>query len=194
MSVILDAIKAGGSGRIDIPATRNDLAWAFDELNFRQGAEIGVEAGLYSERILLANPKMRLWCVDRWAEVEGYRDHVKQEQWDDILAACEKRLSQFHERVELCRWESAYAAQTFASAGRILDLVYIDAGHDLASVIADLHSWVPLVRKGGIVAGHDFGRNGNVKEAVEAWVSAYNVPCYYVLTGDRSPSWFWVVA
>ena len=37
-----------------------------------------------------------------------------------------------------------------------LDFVFIDAGHDYTSVKKDIDAWLPKVKSGGILAGHDF--------------------------------------
>lgn len=47
-----------------------------------------------------------------------------------------------------------------------LDLVYIDAIHDEFNVTRDIESWLPKIRVGGILCGHDF-HNGEVEIAVE---------------------------
>lgn len=50
------------SGPIEIPGVdRNDLATLFCELGFKEGAEIGVEQGAYSEVLLTHNPGSRLY-------------------------------------------------------------------------------------------------------------------------------------
>lgn len=51
---------------------------------------------------------------------------------------------------------SVEAAEYFAHNGQTFDLVFIDTPHDYASVIADLRAWLPLVKPGGIIAGHDY--------------------------------------
>ena len=53
-----------------------------------------------------------------------------------------------------------------------LDMVYIDADHKYESVKADILAWLPKVKEGGYIGGHDFGRNENdrgwgVRKAVE---------------------------
>jgi len=45
-----------------------------------------------------------------------------------------------------------------------LDYVYVDARHDYAGVKEDLEAWWPKLRKGGLLAGHDFIPDGIVKE------------------------------
>lgn len=39
------------------------------------------------------------------------------------------------------------------------DIVYIDACHDYKSVKRDIELWIPKVRVGGIIAGHDYESN-----------------------------------
>ena len=38
-----------------------------------------------------------------------------------------------------------------------LDLVFIDALHDYDNVRIDIERWLPKVRKGGVICGHDYG-------------------------------------
>ncbi len=37
-----------------------------------------------------------------------------------------------------------------------LDIVYIDAVHDLVNIINDIYAWLPKIRNGGIICGHDY--------------------------------------
>lgn len=173
-------------------ATREDLAHAFAEHGFTKGAEIGVERGKFSEVLLDSNPNLHLICVDAWRTIPGYRAHVAQDQLDGFYRDTALRLSRFRGRVTLVRDFSVPAS--FDVPDGSLDFVYIDGGHDFGSVVADLQAWVPKVRSGGIVSGHDFvKRDGfHVREAVEMWTQCYGVSPWFVLTGDRSPSWLWV--
>src|SRR5207253_8367684 len=42
----------------------------------------------------------------------------------------------------------------FADAS--VDFVFIDAGHDFNSVCNDIRVWLPKVKPGGVLAGHDY--------------------------------------
>lgn len=175
---------------LDETATRDDLALWFAVQGFNTGAEIGVERGLYAEVLCKANPDLYLTCVDAWQAYRGYREHVSQDKLDGFYAETRDRLK--HYCVNVLRMWSAEAAANVANES--LDFCYLDSNHTFAYVVADLAAWVPKVRSGGIVAGHDYGRSsvGHVKEAVDAWVSAYKIEGLRILRGDKSPSWFWV--
>jgi len=40
--------------------------------------------------------------------------------------------------------------------GLRFDSIFIDASHEYAECRADIQAWMPLVRSGGIIAGHDY--------------------------------------
>jgi|SRR6185437_9405628 len=40
------------------------------------------------------------------------------------------------------------------------DLIFVDGSHDRTSVMDDVSAYIPYVRRGGILAGHDFGLPG----------------------------------
>jgi len=68
-------------------------------------------------------------------------------------------------------------------------VVFLDAGHDEASVAADILAWMPAVRPGGLLAGDDYNNNWpGVNAAVDrllpaakapgtTWVCAVHGPC-----------------
>lgn len=190
---------------IEVPnvGRERELPALFHQLGFKVGAEIGVEQGEYSEALCRGIPGLRLICVDAWAAYPGYRDHVSQEKLEAFLIRTKDRLREFD--VEIMRAWSVDAARRHAN--RSLDFVYIDANHSFPQVVNDLSAWTPKVRRGGIVAGHDFKRRKNpiqhhVVEAVTAWTSCYRIKPWFVLgrrervpgeTRDDSRSFMWVV-
>ena len=52
---------------------------------------------------------------------------------------------------------SVRAARMFPDEG--VDFCFIDGDHSYASVTADLGTWWPKIRPGGIIAGHDYRQN-----------------------------------
>lgn len=173
--------------------TRNDLAKLFYELGYMKGAEIGVERALYSEVLCKANPDLLLWMVDPLEPYRGYREHVSKGKMDGFYAECIERMRNFD--IRFIREYSLEAVKDFHNND--LDFVYIDANHDFQNTTNDIAEWSKKVRKGGIVAGHDYARNKkkdykcHVKDVVQGWTYAYGIRPYYI-TSDKAPSWFWV--
>lgn len=66
-------------------------------------------------------------------------------------------------------------------ADHSLDAVFIDAAHDFQSVSEDLIAWTPKVKRGGIIAGHDYDYD-QVQQAVELFATEVQTigRCWYV--------------
>jgi len=53
--------------------------------------------------------------------------------------------------------DSLAAARTLAAKQGAIDLIFIDGDHSYAACQADIAAWAPFVRRGGVMAFHDFG-------------------------------------
>jgi hypothetical protein len=182
---------------------RDELPTLFHRLHFTEGAEVGVEVGKYSKVLCDGIPGVHLYCVDAWRAYQGYREHVSQEKVDGFLETTKQRLAPYH--VTIVRNFSVEASRQFKKES--LDFVYIDANHALPYVVADIAAWEPVVKRGGIIAGHDYAHRGgkgyqcHVIEAVTAWTAAFKIHPWFVLgsheplpdgTRPTAPSWMWV--
>ena len=58
------------------------------------------------------------------------------------------------EMIEVIEGDSAASAERFADGS--CDFVFIDAAHDHDSVVRDILAWIPKIRPGGLMAGHDY--------------------------------------
>lgn len=56
-----------------------------------------------------------------------------------------------------------------------VDMVFIDADHSYESVAKDISAWLPKIRKGGIISGHDYDNPCGVKQAVSERFKDYIV-------------------
>lgn len=186
-----------GESPLRIRDTRHGgLTRLFAELGYTVGAEIGVEQGRYSEEICRANPAVRLYCIDPWQAYDRYADHVSQRKLDGFYDEAMQRLRVFNTVV--IRKTSMEAVKEFRLS--LLDFVYIDGNHEFEFVVNDIIQWAKIVRPGGIVAGHDYKREGaertpipfHVIEAVQAYTSAYHIKPWFIWTKDKCPSWMWV--
>lgn len=195
------AIKKGLG--IEIPNFgRDQLAELFYELGFNLGAEIGVEQGEYSSTLLEANPNSTLYSVDAWEPHRGYRDHTSKQKLDKFFEITQERLSKYGERSKIIKGYSMDAVKLFED--NELDFVYIDADHSFITAANDIFEWSKKVRKGGIIAGHDYIDYGHVhiKQLLPAYTKAYKIAPWFVLgreekdipgeVRDDSRSWMWV--
>lgn len=168
---------------------RETLAKLFGELGFNSGAEIGVEKGHYSLCLCMANPNLKLKCIDPWLPFQAMAMTRTEAESEKCYQSTIKRLSSYN--VEIIRAKSLDAVKQIEDGS--LDFVYIDGLHEFDGIMLDLITWVPKVRHGGIVAGHDFVGfyQCAVQRAVYAYTAAHNITRWYV-TRDRYPSFFWV--
>ena len=142
---------------IEIPdVTRDDLAALFHELEYKVGAEIGVAGGDYSEVIMRHNPQLNMMHgVDPYLPYKGYKDFRKLGTFDSLESRAHSLLDKY-ENYQFLKEMSVEASKSFTNGE--LDFVYIDANHSEPYVSQDIEAWTPKVRKGGIVAGHDYAR------------------------------------
>lgn len=184
---------------------RDDLAGMFAELGFTEGVEIGVKEGDYSEVLLRANPRLHLRSVDPWLVRPDYNDMRRDQAMFDGYEAKARAVLGQYPGSEVIKDFSVAVARSLPD--RSVDFVYIDGHHSFQATTNDIAEWLPKIRKGGIIAGHDYAaykRNfdNKSKEVVDAWTAAYYVMPWFVLgrkakrdgeTRDRHRSWLWVV-
>ena len=167
---------------------RNKLPELFNELGYKRGAEIGVEQGIFSEVICKGIPGLKLICVDPW---KAY-NRISQAMCDKYYQETLERLKPYD--VEYKRMTSVEAVKTVPDES--LDFVYIDAMHEFDFVMMDILTWVPKVRVGGIVSGHDYTPSSvycGVMAAVDTYTREHDIRKWYITMKDRGvPSFFWV--
>lgn len=59
---------------------------------------------------------------------------------------------------------SVKASEDFADSS--VDFVFIDGGHTFEDAYSDICAWLPKVKSGGYIAGHDYGSSEDVRKAV----------------------------
>lgn len=109
--------------------------------------EVGVENGRSAAYLLVE-------LVNRLGAVSVQLDLVDNFGWSAQGAMRVQEILSRAGQVNTILSDSAEAASRYAD--RNLDFVYIDANHEYMAVGDDIDSWLQKVRKGGILAGHDF--------------------------------------
>jgi predicted O-methyltransferase YrrM len=141
-------------------------------------AEVGVHQGLSMSYILKAcqENENRIYAVDIWKMKYDFAENVipgpgleiASYAWDrgvdidsegeirDISGVFKSNIKQmgFENIVECMQMPSVRASKEFSD--EFFDLVFIDAGHSFEQVQADIKAWLPKVKEGGILAGHDY--------------------------------------
>ena len=139
----------------------NLCKWANEKGANGKAVEIGAYSG--EGTIVLAKCFKEVLAVDPW--LNGYDIN------DVASSQCPMKfvLAKFHENtkelgnVNYSQSKSLDALE-FIKDGE-LDLVYVDGDHRYEAVLADLKGWLPKLRAGGIMAGHDWSFT-DVKKAL----------------------------
>ena len=119
-------------------------------------AEIGVAEGLFSRDILKYWKASKLYSVDSWGKIAdqtgdgGFENDWHEKNYQNALSL----LKEFGEKSVILRgisWEMAVHVPDES-----LDCLYHDCCHEYECVKKDLAVWLPKVKKGGVVAFHDY--------------------------------------
>lgn len=88
------------------------------------------------------------------------------ENKDYMYSKCLENLSELIEKgkVEVIRGDSNLVIKDLQKLKGSVDMVFIDGDHSREGVARDILNYKPLIRKGGILCGHDFAKE--VKEVV----------------------------
>jgi predicted O-methyltransferase YrrM len=142
--VMRDAFQAEGLAKL--------CKWA------NQNGAIGkcVEIGSYSGEgtVVLADHFKEVLAVDPWENGYDPNDVASHQcPMEDVFNAFKERITPLG-NVLYIRGKSIDALQSFKNGS--LDLVYIDGDHRYEGALADINGWLPKLRKGGCMTGHDF--------------------------------------
>lgn len=173
------------------------LTTLWRELGYTRIVEIGTEQGKFAEEICRDNPGAGLMCVDPYKAYDRYEQHQTQDKLDRYYLEAQARLSPYS--VPIIRKTSLEAVSMWPDG--FLDAVFIDANHAYEYVRDDIAAWAPKVRKGGMVAGHDYKAEGQerkplpfgVIQAVDEYAAAHAIAPVFLTKRDKCPSWFWIV-
>ena len=138
--------------------------------HYRRFVEVGVYTGascaFMARQLLARGTEFELHAVDLWDQVNAETDYDRQvgaQVWDAFIDRL--RREDLLEHVRVLKVESAKAAAHFEDGS--VDFVFIDANHSYDHVKADIQAWLPKMRLGGLLSGHDYGEPCGVKQAVD---------------------------
>lgn len=127
--------------------------------------------------------KMRIDVVDTWA---GSIEHsnISEVIENSLFGSFVDNLRPLINLINPIRSDSVSASKMYENES--LDAVFIDADHQYESVKADILAWMPKVKNGGILAGHDY------IEAYQGVIKAVNetLSKFEVIECPSNKCWF----
>lgn len=147
------------------PATLEYLADLASKSKF--AVEIGCYMGASARFMLKASQDLHLWTGDKW-DVFGTK------QITQLF------LNEWIERgqCELIVGDSTVMAQMLSHMKGKIDFCFVDDGHQEWQVLADINNFLPLLKPGGQLLGHDFDSNpfNDVAQGVISSGISYDIP------------------
>jgi hypothetical protein len=166
------------------------------------GAEVGVWKGKHSRKLLIEMPRLELVCIDMWdlhatrknenyTNTEGKisRKMKNVEYGLKCYDAAKKTLDEFSSRCNILKTSSEEAARCYED--NYFDFVYIDACHKYEECKRDILMWLPKVKVGGYICGHDWNDKRHIK--VKRAVKEVRRLTGFDLVGNKNKSGEWLM-
>ncbi len=124
--------------------------------------EIGSYAGESTEIFVKSNKITLLYAIDPWIDNYDPKLNLKTSMVDVKKIFDEKMKS--YSKVKVLKMTSVEAAKHFSDNS--VDVVYIDGDHKYESVKKAIQTWLPKIKNGGLITGHDI-TSDNVRKAID---------------------------
>ena len=169
----------------------------------RYPAGIFVELGSWKGRstaflaveAINAGTNIRIYAVDVWSDdISGGAKKTMVEQGLDghaLYTRFMENVAPVASVITPMRMTTTQAAVHFADGA--VDFVFVDADHSYEGCRTDIETWLPKVRDGGVIAGHDFGWAGTVQRAVfdtlgdADWRDPWGTGCFCAVIRNGQP-------
>ena len=161
----------------------NILVEIIKKHNSKIVAEIGVWKSHTLRTILRSDCDIKeYWAIDQWKVLGNEHGHMSNRtraDWDGLYWSSCKYIPYF-KQLKVLRLSSLDASKLFPPKyfpNGYFDLVFIDASHFYEDVLDDIKLWLPLIKVGGVLTGHDYGsrRHVGVKKAVDEIFGVNNI-------------------
>jgi hypothetical protein len=108
-------------------------------------------------------------------EVNAYRNVIVSNMYEEF----NKNTEHLKEYFNVIVGKSDESSEFFEDDS--VDVIFIDAGHSYESVIKDIKSWLPKIKNGGVMSGHDYNNSWTgVKMAVNEIFNKIDNDCWFV--------------
>jgi len=160
------------------------------------GAEVGVAIGTNALRTLKAMPNLRLlYLIDpyqhypEWISTRAKDRLFWPEDLGETKCKAQALLASFKTRI---RWVFKFFEECTQEDVEPLDFIYIDGNHDYNFVLKDIEVARKLVKRGGVIGGHDYHPENpspdsdEVYKAVTTYCKKHNI----VFSHEYEDWWF----
>lgn len=145
------------------------------------GSWKGKSSAYMAVEIANSEKEIEFFCIDTW---EGGPDHQGMEELSQLYETFLNNMKPVENYYSHLKTTSLEAVEKFEDNS--LDFVFIDASHEYEDVKNDINAWLPKVKPGGILAGHDYYPEGStdwfpgVKQAVNESLDNFELSdnCY----------------
>jgi hypothetical protein len=142
------------------------------------GAWKGKSAAFAGVEILNSGKAITYYAVDHFLGSEEHRNPVSA-HYDYATQSGELRgqyltnIEPVKSIVKTLDMPSGEASKKFKKQS--VDFIFIDGSHDFDSVCSDIELWLPKLKPGGMIGGHDYTTHEGVKTAVDSYFSDYQL-------------------
>lgn len=126
--------------------------------------EIGCYVGDSTE--IFANWFKQIYAVDPWENGYDDSDPASHQHNMQIIELQFDTICESHKNIIKYKMTSKEAC--YLLEGETFDFVYLDGNHQELEVRADMKRWLPKIKKGGFLGGHDYqGKFKGTRRAVD---------------------------
>jgi hypothetical protein len=152
------------------PELYKEMVKRFDNAKFVEvGSWKGRSACFMGVEIINSGKNIRMDCVDPFDYVPTQND-IQAEKFENLYEQFLENTKPVASVINPVKNLSHLASENYADNS--LDFVFIDAAHDYENVRKDIICWYRKVKKGGVIAGHDYTSAEGVKRAVDEFFGA----------------------
>lgn len=115
------------------------------------GSWKGKSTSFMAVEIINSGKKIDFYCVDTFEGSVEHKDNPELPFLYDIFKDNMKPVEGYYTDMRMTSMEAVKKFQDES-----IDFVFIDGSHEYEDIKNDIVSWLPKVKKGGILAGHDY--------------------------------------
>lgn len=131
------------------------------------GSFKGKSSALMAVEIINSRKKIFFDCIDTWNGSPEHK-HIEEVKNNQLFNIFLENIKPVKEYIHAIRMDSKHAHKLYND--KSLDFVFLDGDHSYEAVKNDITNWLPKIKDGGVLSGHDYGNGSydfNVKKAVD---------------------------